>query len=255
MRRCSPDWVMTEGLGKTADDTLRNAGEGFVLHSYPYKETSLLVEIFTKASGRLVLVARSARRPRSPMRGILMAFQPLSFSWFGRGEIKTLNKVEWIGGMSLLRGEQLLCGFYLNELLMRLLPREDSHEELFDDYVEALQRFTGDEAPAPILRRFEKKLLKELGYAIHFDTDISTGRSIDPCAYYIYDPEKGPRDALESPGERGVSGKTLIDLANDNFEDATTLNEARTLMRKLISHRLEDRPLNSRKVFRELLDL
>src|SRR3954471_10778980 len=105
------------------------ACEGFVLHSYPYRETSLLVEVLTRGSGRMSVVARGARRPRSPTRGALMAFQPLSLSWYGKGEVKTLGEAEWIGGQPLLTGEALLCGFYLNELLVKLLAREDPHEE------------------------------------------------------------------------------------------------------------------------------
>src|SRR5499427_10678215 len=101
--------------------------EAFVLHSYPYMETSLLVEAFTRAFGRVSMVARGARRPRSPLRGLLFAFQPIALSWFGKGELRTLARAEWQGGQPLLRGEGLLCGFYLNELLLRLLPREDPH--------------------------------------------------------------------------------------------------------------------------------
>ncbi len=105
---------MTDSSRATASDAHRQSGEGYVLHSYPYKETSLLVEAFTRLQGRITLVAKSARRPRSAMRGTLMAFQPLSLGWMGRGEVKTLTRAEWLGGVSLLRGEALLCGFYLN---------------------------------------------------------------------------------------------------------------------------------------------
>src|SRR3954447_15614048 len=99
--------------------------EAFVLHTYPYRETSLIVEAFTRSFGRVSLLARGARRPRSAMRGVLLAFQPLALSWFGKGELRTLARAEWVGGQPLLQGEALLCGFYLNELLLRLLPRED----------------------------------------------------------------------------------------------------------------------------------
>ncbi|MSQ50481.1 MAG: DNA repair protein RecO [Betaproteobacteria bacterium] len=236
-------------------DALRQAGEGYVLHSYPYKETSLLVEVFTRIQGRITLVARSARRPRSAMRGTLMAFQPLSLAWMGKGEVKTLTKAEWLGGVSLLRGEALLCGFYLNELLLRLLAREDAHESLFDRYSDAMRSLSSGIAPAPILRRFEKALLRELGYALLLDRDAATGAQIDPERYYTYDPEKGPLPANGADGDLAISGRTLVSLARDEFDDARILNEARSLMRGLIDHRLEARPLNSRRVFKELLEL
>ena len=230
------------------------AQEAFVLHSYPYRETSLLVEVFTRGSGRMSLVARAARRPRSPMRGVLMAFQPLTLAWFGKGDVKTLAKAEWAGGQALLRGEALLCGFYLNELLVRLLAREDPHEQLFDGYREALRGLASGAASPPLLRGFEKALLKELGYAMVLDRDARSGQPIDPEQLYTYDPELGPVALNGSWAEVELSGRTLLDMAKDDFSDPRTLAQAKTLMRALINHRM-DQPLNSRRVFRELLEL
>ncbi len=232
--------------------------EAFVLHSYPYRETSLLVEIFTRPHGRISLVARGARSPRSPMRGLLLSFQPLAVSWFGKGELRTLARAEWVGGQPFLRGEALLCGFYLNELLLRLLPREDAHEALFVQYGEALRRLgsaTGRGEPSdPVLRAFEKSLLKELGYAMTLDRD-SEGRNIDPAGTYRYDPERG---AVPAPGDREealVSGRTLLDMARDDYADPSTQQQSKVLMRALINHRLEYQPLRSRQIFRDLLQL
>lgn len=246
---------MTEPGRQPAGDAVRQSGEGYVLHSYPYKETSLLVEVFTRIQGRVVLVAKSARRPRSAMRGTLMAFQPLSLGWMGRGEVKTLTRAEWLGGVSLLRGEALLCGFYLNELLMRMLAREDAHEFLYERYADAMGKLAAGAPPAPLLRRFEKDLLRELGYALVLDRDAQTGEQIDPERYYTYDPEKGPLLADGRDSDRAFSGRTLLMLARDELDDARILHEARGLMRTLISHRLESKTLNTRKVFRELLEL
>ena len=232
--------------------------EAFVLHSYPYRETSLLVEIFTRPHGRISLVARGARSPRSPMRGLLLSFQPLAVSWFGKGELRTLARAEWVGGQPFLRGEALLCGFYLNELLLRLLPREDAHEALFVQYGDALRRLgsaTGRGEPSdPVLRAFEKSLLKELGYAMTLDRD-SEGRNIDPAGTYRYDPERG---AVPAPGGREealVSGRTLLDMARDDYADPSTQQQSKVLMRALINHRLEYQPLRSRQIFRDLLQL
>src|SRR5436190_23870238 len=138
----------------------------FVLHAYAYRETSLIVEAFTHAFGRVALVAKGAKRPRSEMRGLLQAFQPLMLSWTGGGELKTLTKVEWRGGLPLVTGAALLCGFYLNELLLKMLPREDPHPDLFGDYRSTLERLAVSSEHAPVLRQFEVRLLAALGYAL-----------------------------------------------------------------------------------------
>src|SRR5437762_1362429 len=113
-----------------------DAQPALVLHSYPFRETSLVIEVFTRDFGRVALVARGARRPRSALRGVLLAFQPLLVSWSGKGELYTLIRAEWHGAYQPLRGLSLICGFYLNELLLKLLPRHDAHERLFDTYAE-----------------------------------------------------------------------------------------------------------------------
>lgn len=234
----------------------RKSSDAFVLHGYPYRETSLLIDAFTRTHGRLSLVARGARRPRSSLRGVLLAFQPVALSWFGKGEVRTLARAEWIGGLPLLKGEALLCGFYLNELLLRLLPREDPHDALFQRYHEALAGLARGTASAPVLRAFEKSLLKELGYAMTLDHDVATGREIDPRSVYAFDPERGPIERNGAPGvEVQLGGQTLIDIARDDYSRPATLQEAKALMRMLIGRRLGPVPLNSRRIFKELLEL
>src|SRR6266404_7748539 len=144
----------------------RDDQPAFVLHAHPYRETSLIVEALTADYGRVAMVARGARRARSELRGVLQAFQPLSLSWLGAGELKTLVKAEWRGGLPLVTGSALLCGFYLNELLLKLLPREDPHPRLFDAYESALSRLANGADQAPVLRQFELELMAELGYAL-----------------------------------------------------------------------------------------
>ena len=115
-----------------------------MLHTYPFRETSLIVEVFSRDFGRVALLARGARRPRSALRGVLLAFQPLEVGWAGKGEVQTLMKAEWQGGQPLLAGKALFCGYYLNELLMHLLPREDAHERLFAVYADTLRHWPPD---------------------------------------------------------------------------------------------------------------
>jgi DNA repair protein RecO (recombination protein O) len=223
----------------------------FVLHAYPFSETSLIVEAFSRDFGRIALLARGARRPRSVLRGVLMAFQPLEVSWTGKGEIKTILKAEWQGGQPLLSGRALFCGYYLNELLLDLLPREDAHARLFSVYAETLRRFAGGPKEADI-RCFERAFLRELGYGLTLRHD-DRGRAIDPARHYVYEIERGPVPLREPDGSAlAVSGKTLIDLDAGDFSDPRSLLEAKQLMRTLIAHYTGGRGLETRKIFLEL---
>ena len=233
--------------------------EGYVVHTYPYKETSLIVEAFTRHFGRVALLARGARRPRSAMRGVLLSFQMLRFSWSASAELGTLRSAEWAGALRPLRGRGLMCGFYLNELLLRLLPREDAHETLFDVYGEALSGLCESGNIAATLRRFEKRMLAELGYAPLLDRDAGA-QPIDPQRQYVYEPERGPVATNGSQsGERGgqlfVSGRTLLDVAADDYGRAETREEARALMRSLITQRLHGKELHTRAVLKDLSEL
>ncbi|MCX7153617.1 MAG: DNA repair protein RecO [Betaproteobacteria bacterium] len=231
----------------------------FVLHSYPYRETSLLVEVFSRRHGRLVVVARGARRPRSAMRGSLLAFQPLLLAWSGRGEVRSLHGVEWQGGQPLLSGDALLCGFYLNELMIKLLPREDAHEKLYDNYQEALKRLAMEADSAPVLRSFEKQMLKELGYALDLERESVTGASVEADRLYTYEPDRG---VLEMNGARRheadgpvMPGGALLAMSRDDYRDASVQQHSKALMRTLINHRLGRQSLNSRQIFRDLQEL
>jgi DNA repair protein RecO (recombination protein O) len=129
---------------------------GFVLHTYPYSETSLIVETFTREHGRVPMVAKGAKRRNSSLRGALMQFQPVAFSWSGKNDLRSLTQAEWLGGLPMLAGDALFCGFYLNELLLKLLARDDAHERLFDCYEEALRALGSGAAEAAVLREFER---------------------------------------------------------------------------------------------------
>ena len=226
----------------------------FVLHTYPFRETSLIVEAFSRDFGRVALLARGARRPRSVLRGLLMAFQPLELSWAGKGEVQTVMKAEWQGGQPLLSGKALFCGYYLNELLLDLLPREDAHARLFSVYAQTLRRFAEEPRESDI-RCFERSFLKELGYGLTLDYDHE-GRPIDPAGYYAYEIERGPV-RLQEAGRSALSicGKTLIDLIAEDLSDPRSLLEAKQLMRTLIAHYTGEKGLKTRKIFLELQEL
>jgi DNA repair protein RecO (recombination protein O) len=228
---------------------------GYVLHSYPYKESSLIVEAFTRHRGRVSLLARGARRPRSAIRGTLLAVHPLRLSWSASAELGTLVSAEWTGGQGALAGLGLMCGFYLNELLLRLLPREDAHEGLFDAYAEAIAGLARGEEPATRLRAFELCLLRELGYAPPLDRDAGSGMPVVAGQQYRYVPEQGPMAVSTGDDAWTVSGQTLIDMARDDYSRPATREESRRLLRRLIEARLPGQALHTSEILRDLRDL
>ena len=224
----------------------------FVLHSYPYKETSLIVDMLTRDYGRVALIAKGAKRPHSQLRGVLQTFQPLSASWTGKNELRTLTDAEWVGGMLPLEKTALLCGFYLNELLVKLLARDDAHPALFRHYVSTLNQLAHNE-PAPIvLRKFERALLKETGVAADLTHCTGTRQKVKAGQVYVVDPERGPRPEQAGDAWPRVNGKTLLDMEREDYQDTATQAQSKQLMRFLLAHHLGGAPLNTRQI---LIDL
>ncbi len=228
----------------------------FVLHSYPFRETSLILDVYSRRHGRLAIVARGARRPRSALRGVLMNFQPLLLSWFGKGEVRTLHGAEWQGGQPYLQGTALMCGFYLNELLLNLLARDDPHEQLFDYYRATLYRLAHETDHAATLRCFEKHLLQELGYALVLEREAGDGNAIQPELCYRYAVERGAMpDEGDACAGLPVRGKTLLDMAADDYADPITAQQSKQLMRALLNHHLGGKILHTRELIKDLQKL
>lgn len=228
----------------------------FVLHSHPFRETSLLLDVYSREHGRLAIVARGARRPRSALRGVLMNFQPLRLSWFGKGEVRTLHAAEWQGGQPYLQGTALMCGFYLNELLINLLARDDAHEQLFDYYRATLYRLAHESDHAATLRCFEKHLLQELGYALELAHEAGNGLPVVSDDSYRYAVERG---AIPDDGDAGsglqVRGKTLLAMAADDYTDPVVAQQSKLLMRMLLGHYLGGKVLHTRELIKDLQKL
>lgn len=224
--------------------------QAYVLHRKPYRDTSLLVEAFSHEWGRLGLVARGARGRRSSLQALLQPFQPLLLSWSGRGELHTLTAAEATGSVQRLSGTAVISGFYLNELLMRLLPRDDPHPGLYSSYcttLEQLQRETGSEWA---LRLFERDLLQELGYGLQLTHDSMDGLPLVAEQQYCYHHEYGPQ--LEVGGGAdclAVSGATLLALHSGEPQGEQCRREAKRLMRSILHRYLGSRPLASRELF------
>lgn len=229
----------------------------FILHHRDYSETSLLLEIFTARHGRIGLIAKGARRASSRVRGVLKPFQCLLLSWSGKGELAVLTGAEQDGPGTALEGPALYCGFYMNEVLLRLLHRHDPHDALFEAYQAALRRLHRDDSNEAVLRIFEKHLLRELGYGLVLDHDIADKTPIDARAMYDYILDRGPmrlaHPELNRPTEGvRVRGTSLVALAQETLSDPAALRDTKALMRAALARHLGDRPLHSRKLFRRV---
>lgn len=223
----------------------------FVLHHYDYSETSLLLEVFVRPHGRLGVLAKGARRTRSPLRTVLVPFQPLMIGFTGRGELPVLTLAEPLRPTAAVTGRALFCGLYLNELLMRLLHRHDPHERLFDSYAVTLERLGNEPSEETVLRVFEKRLLEEIGYGLVLDHDVDDGSVLDPNAQYRYLPERGPVRAQTQDNEGiVVQGASLLALAREELNEPAAQRDSKRLLRILLARQLGERPLSSRKLFR-----
>lgn len=237
---------------------------GFVLHSWPYRETSLVVECFCRQYGRVGLIAKGAKRPYSTFRGLLQSFRPLNLSWGGTHDLKTLHQIEIVSAHKMPVGLNWLCGCYVNELIIKLLARHDPHPDLFDHYHEmvlALSALSGDEnhsdrtAHESLLRSFEKALLREIGYAVNLTVD-RTDTPIEPTAYYRLDPTGSAIEPANGATDEAVVflGQSLIDIDRDDYSSPTTRSNAKRLMRQLISHCLAGGELRTRRLLIDLQD-
>lgn len=230
----------------------------YVLHRRHYRETSLLLEVFTAEAGRIGLVARGVRGGKRSSAALLQPFIPLLLSWRGHGELGTLISAEADGAHAPLAGPLLLTAFYLNELLLRLLPRHDPHPELFLAYRLALGRLDG--APHEhewTLRLFEKVLLQEIGYGLLLEHEANSGDPIDAATQYCYLLQHGPVYASDGGRCDGipVRGSTLIALERERGYDSMNLAEAKRLMRSVLTPHLGGKPLQSRELFRQTYGL
>lgn len=224
----------------------------FLLHHRPFRDTSLLLDIFSRDHGRLALVARGARSQKSRLKPLLRPFLPLQLSWLLRADLGTLTGAELDGQPQTLSGDALMSGYYLNELILHLLHRHDPQPEVFAAYAQTITRLAGSDDPAPALRVFEIELLKLLGYAPTFGHDAISHEAIEPTAHYEYRPDQGPVKVSRESGPMVFSGDTLISIREHHFDDAGVLRSAGRLLRNVIAHHLGGKELKSRKVLVDL---
>ena len=222
----------------------------YILHQRHYRETSLILEVFSRDNGKLSLVARGAKKRNASTRPLMQINQKLNIAWTIHGDMGTLTAIEAAGINYNLGGSRLIAAFYMNELLMRVLHKHEPHTELFDTYEATLNRLQQPFNEDAILRVFEIQLLESLGYGLVLDHDVVTGKPIEQDEYYYYQVEFGPSVMLPQDREYiKISGATLAALANSSFHEQHQLQEAKQLTRRILQIYLGPKPLASRELF------
>jgi DNA repair protein RecO (recombination protein O) len=226
----------------------------YILHTRSYRETSQIIEVFTPGFGRTGLVAKGARRPKSPFRGILNPFQPLRVSWSGRGELATLRQAETVSAVGVMPDSSVMAGFYVNELLLKLLHRHDPHPDLFAHYSSLIGKLAeGEQQDAAsvekALRKFELELLQEIGYALNLKRDALQHKPL--CAEQLYefriDQGAVPVDAGGMDGLY-FTGAELLLIGRLQLDDKDALRKAKRLLRYVLDYYIGDKGLQTRRI-------
>ncbi|MCB6182255.1 DNA repair protein RecO [Leeia sp. TBRC 13508] len=234
------------------------AQKGYVIHTYPYKETSLILDVFTEQYGRVSIVARGARRPNSAIRSVLLPFQLLEFSWFGKSELKTLHKIEWCGGVRALAGNALISGYYLNELLIALLPKEDSIEpQFFWTYHHTVKSLADEIFEHSAIRYYELALLRSAGYGFHAVIEEHALPILPEKTYrYRYEYGIGLHDGVLTPLDFSITGELIQVLSKGDVIEKHLRKEARQFLAWLLKFALpEQHSLQSQVLIQKIYAL
>ncbi len=224
----------------------------WLLHHRPFRDSSQILDILSLDQGRLAVVAKGSRGAKSKLRGILRPFLPLQLSWFIRSDLGTLTGAEMNGAPLSLSGDALLSGYYVNELILKLLHRHDPQPEIFAAYSRTIERLAGSQDVAPYLRQFEIELLRILGYALNLDHDTETTEPLRPQQQYEYRVEQGLVPVSDREGPMVFRGAEIDAIRNQQFADPAVLKNAGSLLRNVIAYHLDGKELKSRKVLKDM---
>ena len=222
----------------------------YILHARPYRDTSLLIDFLTPDFGRVTAVARGVRKNKTPKRQLLNPFSRLLICWQGKTDMKLLTSFESDNHFLTLTANHLYSGFYLNELLVRLLPEMDRHNGLYFAYEQCLDSLCQQCDIEPLLREFEFRLLAELGYGLDFGVDVRNHCEVNAQAYYECHVQEGFFLAGDDvPEQYLLKGEWLLAIAAGDYSDPSTRLAAKHLSRRMLKPLLGSRPLNSRQLF------
>ena len=225
---------------------------GYILHRRPFQDSSQILDIVTRDHGKIALVARGSRGSRSRLAGVLRPFLPLRVSWVAKSDLGTLTGAEPAGPPAGVRGDAIMSAYYVNELLLHFLHRDDPQAEIFELYATVIATLVGTEDIAAQLRSFELKFLSLLGYAVNLDHVAGSQDALAPQQNYEYRMEQGPVAVERDEGALGFTGAVLTGIAEQQFDQSDVLRAANRLLREVIAFHLDGKELQSRKV---LLDL
>jgi DNA repair protein RecO (recombination protein O) len=225
---------------------------GYILHHRPFRDTSQILDVLTRDHGRIAVVARGSRAARSRLAGILRPFMPLRISWVAKSDLGTLTGAEAAGPPTALRGDVLLSAYYVNELVLNFLHRDDAQPEVFELYAYAIAGLRESDEVAGTLRSFEMDFLGLLGYALNLEHEAGTHEGIDAQRNYDYRMDQGPVPVSRDEGSLVFRGAILQAIAARQFDDGAVLRAANRLLRSVITHHLGGKELHSRKVLREI---
>lgn len=225
-------------MAKSATASRITLEPAFVLHRYDWSESSLIVEVFTRGHGRVALVAKGAKRPASNFRPVLLPMQPLKLTYSGESEVKTLKSAEWVGGYAMPTGNALLSGFYLNELMMRMLPRDDPHTDIFDLYAKAISVIAGNTGLTTVaVRAFELLLLQHMGWLPDLTRITQTQQTLHENENHIISMDAGLQaQSLEKA--HGISGKHLLEFSGMTFPQLLVYLSHNSTVAQALKHQL-----------------
>ena len=226
----------------------------YILHKRPFRDSSQIIEVFTRDHGRVTLMSRGSRGAKSRSSGLLQLFRPLLIGWQGRGEMPFLNMVEMAEIKApALTGKSQISAIYVNELLVYLLHKNDVHSDIFDQYHACLYALKENSDIELVLRLFEKELLQSLGFGLNLVVDADSGESVHEEAHYAYHFEHGPvRCEKDRPLKTPVlSGESLLAFERNEIVTAQQRSEIKHLMRYVLAGHLGHKKLRSRELFRQ----
>jgi DNA repair protein RecO (recombination protein O) len=225
-----------------------NSDECFLLHHRSYGETSVIADVFSKNNGKMSLIAKGAKKPRSKFFGYLVPFHKLNISYSGRSELKTLTSIDRnLSNQANTLTKTSYSLLYINELLIKLLPKDAQQEDLFNLYEQFLKKVNNDSNLELTLRHFELDLLDMLGYGFDYDSEIDNQKPIEINSSYSFVSERGFRKSNNS----NFLGKDILSLKNRNLEEVP-LKHLKEITTKAINSCLDGRDLTSRKIFRTI---
>ena len=226
----------------------------YLIHQRPYSETSQIINLFSRHYGRVDVIAKGSKRPKSKFKSFLQPFSPILVSWSGRSQLKTLRSVDISSRKQPnVTGKHLMSAFYLNELILNFLTTADPYPDLFDTYSLAIENLSNADSSEIILREFEIELLTEIGYAINFQTEAMSSKKIEPNQSYRFIAEEGFVSSIASSARDAlIKGSVIHAIDQRDFSDPETLRTAKRIARESIKYHLSGKELNTKKVVKSL---